>query len=79
MAVTGKRFQDWCFGQHGVESGASVSLGVQEGGLSSAPAPGSPGELCCRPSRSLGVQLVCLVQGSGAYPVMRGSEFPTSL
>lgn len=51
--------------------GASVSLGVQESGLASAPAPGSPGKLCCRPSRSLGVQLVCLVQGSGAYPVMR--------
>lgn len=48
--------------QRGVESRASVSLGVQEGGLASARAPGIPGELCCRPSavRSLGGVRECL-------------------
>lgn len=63
-----KRFGDSYLGQH------SVSLGVQEGGLASARAPGSPGEFCCWPREELGsqglfgVQLGSLVQGSGATP-----------
>lgn len=41
---------------------------------------GALGEFCCRPSEELGsrglfgVQLESLVQGSGAYPMMRGQS-----